>query len=678
MSDTRQTKFTAGLFKAAHKESTAGKDILFESHPATRLLFTSREALPAPYDHKLREIVLGPLDQKDAIELVSSVMKENNWEPKATDPGGTTQEIIDLVEAVNCHARALVLLAREVARHGVRSTTENLHQLMVELDQKHPGDRENSLYASVELSLSRLPAEMREQIKALGVFHGGADLGVIMYLLEVDQQSAERIAHGLVEVGLAEMMNYGHLRFDPALAPYLFGQMNETEKAQARSRWADGMQQLLNYLYEERFKNTELAAQLTLLELPNLLALLDQANDSIPQRDGIAMTPEDVIGLTSRMETLLQFLGRPQAMARVVAVREQTAQKLGGWSHARFEAEGSRIERLLDSGDLPVAHTAAQQLVQNCLNAGEQAYAGADYDIALAHILLGRVLKMGGTAEVALSPLTEAQKRFQQLADAGDTSAARMASAAITESGDCLRDLGRLEKAAAAYEEAIKLAEERGAARDVAVGKGQLGTVRMLQKNYVEALKIYAEARDIFENLGEPGSVATAWHQIGMVHKEAGQYDRAEQAYRQSLAIKVARKDRAGEASSLGELGNLYDEMGHLEEAVTFYRQAADIYVELKDLATEGRARNNIAGTLINLKRYDEARTELLRAIECNKPYGHAVHPWTRLIFCMTWSRPAATGKPQPRRGSRPWPATSPTAGPAAATTKATRKSAPR
>ena len=53
--------------------------------------------------------------------------------------------------------------------------------------------------------------------------------------------------------------------------------------------------------------------------------------------------------------------------------------------------------------------------------------------------------------------------------------------------------------------------------RDVAVSKGKLGTVRMLQQRYAEALEIYDEARDIFESLGEPGSVATTWHQIGMV-----------------------------------------------------------------------------------------------------------------------------------------------------------------
>src|SRR5205085_6014245 len=142
------------------------------------------------------------------------------------------------------------------------------------------------------------------------------------------------------------------------------------------------------------------------------------------------------------------------------------------------------------------------------------------YDIAVAHIRLGRVLSMGGEAESALAPLDEAQRYFQALADAGNTDAAGMASTAITETADCLRDLGRLDEAAAAYLEAIARDKKLDDRRGLAVNKGQLGTVRLLQGRYPEALTTYTEARLTFENLGEPRSVAVFWHQIGRVHHE--------------------------------------------------------------------------------------------------------------------------------------------------------------
>jgi tetratricopeptide (TPR) repeat protein len=68
--------------------------------------------------------------------------------------------------------------------------------------------------------------------------------------------------------------------------------------------------------------------------------------------------------------------------------------------------------------------------------------------------------------------------------------------------------------------------------------------------------------------------------------------------------------------------------MGRQEESVRFLRQAADIYVGLQDQRDEGLARRNLANMLLALGRHDEARVELLRAIECDEPYGHAAEPW--------------------------------------------------
>jgi len=116
---------------------------------------------------------------------------------------------------------------------------------------------------------------------------------------------------------------------------------------------------------------------------------------------------------------------------------------------------------------------------------------------------------------------------------------------------------------------------------------------------------------------------------MGMVHEASNNYPAAETAYRKSLGIKVQQNNKDGEANTLLQLGNLFDKMGQLEDAVTFYRQAADIYVALGDMAKEGVVRNNLADTFIKLKRYDDARQEIVRAIECKKPFGHTALPWT-------------------------------------------------
>ena len=603
----------------------------------TRLIFTSREAMPAPFDQN--HVPIGRLERQEAIELVGRVLGEGNLMPHSGDEGNSEEEIKQLVEAVNCHARGLVLLAGEVVASGVRSATGRLHELMASLQKKYPDDRERSLLASVELSLRRLPAATRQKIRPLGVFQGGGQLWAIGTVLglDIDKDEEVALARDLIGVGLAERLPYNYLRLDPALCPALLNELSEQEREKARAAWAEAMEQLTNYLYTQRVKNPQLASTLTLLELPNLLAALEHLS---PTAD-VAR----VIEMATSLEGLVAHLGRPKIMARAEKVRADAVQRLGGWSHARFQAGRAAVERLLDAGRHAEAVTSASSLLQHAEAAGESAYERAAYDVATAHFVLGRALQMSGEAERALAHLEEARKRFQTLADAGNQGALGMMSRSITEKADCLTGLGRLDEAAKAYEEAIEWEKRRDDPRQMAVNKFQLGTVRMEKEKYGEALAAYTEARQTFESLGEPRSVAAAWHQIGMVHTLARNYEAAEEAFQASLKIKVQMGDRLGEAAAtLGELGNLYYSMARLELAVRFYQQAAGIYLDLKNLANEGRTRNNLGSTLLKLERHNEARKEILRAIECDKPYGHAAEPWTTFALLRTLESAVGNG----------------------------------
>jgi len=588
---------------------------------ATRIVFTSREPLPEPFAGNVQRV--GRLDRPDAIGLVGSVLREAKLKPHKGDAGESEGEIEALVDAVGCHARSLVLLAGEVAAEGVRHATRELHQLMASLEKKHPGERERSLLASVELSLRRLPVETRRRIRPLGVFQGGGNLVSIAMVLGLDTKKAEHVAlaRELIGVGLAEDAGFGYLRFDPALAPALLGEMSDDERKAARTAWAHAMAGTIDFLYRQVLKDANLATNLTLRELPNLLAALDVLRGS----EG----PERVVDLATSMESLIAFLGRTKALEWVVQIRNEAGRHLSAWSHAAFIAAAANTDRLIEQGRHNEAVAAAMALLDRAKRVGLSAYEGADFDLAIAHFGLGRALQSGGSSQVAIAHLDEARQRFQALGDR------RMASVALSARSDCLIGIGRYDEAVKGYEEAIALAEEERDLRTLAAYKGNLATVRMLQKKYPEALKLYFEVRDTFTRLGEPGSVAIAWHQIGRTYEQAAQYEKAEESYQESLKIEVHIGNRSREAHTLGQLGNLYSGIGRHEEAVQFYAQAAEIFTQLGDLRQEGVTHSNIAPVLIQLRRYDEARREIQRAIECDKSFGHAAQPWTTFdILC--------------------------------------------
>ena len=601
----------------------------------TWLVFTSRESLPAPFEARRQRLELHRLAREDAVRLIERVLDAEGRPPSqesAYDARSRSdshllderQEAIErLVRSVSGHARTLALLAPALRSQGVEVTRRSLVELMAEMEERFPGSRERSVFASVELSLRRMSEANRERARVLGVFYGGVHLDMLRQMMEWDESEVSSLAIELVGTGLATPSPYNHLTLNAALCPYLRARLDPSEQEALTSRWIAAMLGYVGFLHHDVYQNVELASALALLELPNLFALLD-----LVERSGDS---EATVGLATSLHSLLQWLGKPRLLDRVGQARDAAAEVLGdAWSHARFEAARTRIEQQLASGRLSEALDGTQRLLEEAQEAGEQAYYGADYDLAMAINLRGQAFDAAGGAAQALPFFEDAETAFEAIANGRSLKVAEMmASVCAGRQGNCLMQLGRLDEAAAAYEERVRRAEQLADDRGTAVGRAQLGAVRLRQNRHGEALAAYAEARKRFANLNEPGTVATTWHQTGLIYQQAGQPEAAEDAYRRALAIMVRLGDVGGQAATLGQLGNLLDGLlNRPEESVVFYRQAADKYVEMGSTAREGITRSNLGSSLHKLGRLDEARREIRRAIECGSPFGHASEPW--------------------------------------------------
>lgn len=589
-----------------------------QNNKGISLLFTTRVPLPAPFDDETCEITLDALSPDDAKTLVMQVMHNTGLNPTHSEHDDTPKQVNALVETVGCHPRALVLLARELAQTGAEATAENIRQIMHQLHKRYPDQRELSLFASVEQSLRHLTPDVQKQIAGLAVFHGGGC--IFAPVLGVDRERNTFLMNELIGVGLADYVgDYGYIRLAPALPAYLATTLDATQYAEYHQRWLRETGQLLDFLYAHYFQDIQLAMELTQLDLPNLMACLQTLVTDLS-----SVQAQQVLDKATKLEQLLAKLNRPQELTQVVAWRKQAAALLNEWSHIRFENERMNAERLLEQGDIPAAYKIAQTLLQQAQQAGEQAYTNADYDLALACTLLGRVLQTAGADAEALPHLQDAQLRFEKIGD----SAARMAAVTLLDQGDCLCNLGQLEAATSVYEESIERSEKLGNIRAATIGKTQLAHVYLEQNRYADALRIYQEALAYAQQLNEPGTSAIIWHQIGMTCLEAGDYPLAEQAYRQALIIDSRQGNRSGEANALDALGVVYDRMGKTEDSIQYHQSAADIYTELNDLNGESRSRNNLAIRLSKLGRYDEARPQLQRTLECAQAFGYTAEPW--------------------------------------------------
>lgn len=593
---------------------------IMEDWTPLRLLGLGRLG-PPPFAHPWRETVLSPMDEPDAIALISRILITAGEAPPASDSGLGFRQLRSLVGLAGGHPGALYRLAYAVSSRGVGMIVTLLRPLRKELLQRHNDDPQWPLYLSFELALRRLPAEDRERVAALAFFRDGVNRIALRQTLELDASTIDTLSERLIALGLAEDQGYGHLRFDLTLSQYLHGRMTPDQRTHWRERWRAGMEHLLAFLYHQYFKDTVRTTRLLRLELPNLLNLLRDCYQH-------ATSPERTARLSGQLEQLLAHLGVPSALAEIVAARERASQALLGWSRTRYETERLRIERLRDEGSLEEALHATRQLLRQCGESGVDAYAGAAYDMARAHLQLGKLLKLAGAAEPAVRELIAARQQFQTLADAGNASAGRMAAVANAESGDCLAYLRRLQDAADAYEAAISHADPHTVNPTLAANQMQLGLVRQRQGRYGEAADLYDAARRQFESLGEPEGAAQAWRRLGLARKLNDELELALQACQQALFLCEQQRNRAGTAEVLGEIGNLHQNLNQLEETAMAYRRMAEIYAQLDDGRSEAASRNKLANVLILLRRHDEARKELYRASECCLPESPTARSW--------------------------------------------------
>lgn len=591
---------------------------LLNEAPKLRLLGLGRLGPPA-FATPWREIVLGPLDEQDAITLMSRTLTAAGEIPPAADNRQQGfQTLRELVALAGGHPGALRRLAHEISAQGVSAALAHLRTIRAELLRRQSDDLQWPLYLGVELALNRLSVAERQRLAILALVKGGIHRLALGHALELDSLATDTLCEQLIALNLAEDGGYSHLRIDPALSSYLNSQLNAEQRSEWRKRWRAAMEHLLTFLYQQYFKDNARTLRLLRLELPNLLALLRDCQQH--------PVPERTARLASQLEPLLAHLGVSAALAETVAMRERAGQALPGWSRTRFETERLRIERLRDNQSLEEAMQAARQLLRCCQEAGADAYPGASYDQARVHFELGKLLKSASAAEPAVRELTAARQGFHALAETGNPSAARMAAVADAEIGDCLTYLRRLQDAATAYEAALARADPQSATG--AADRLQLGLVYQRQGKYAAAAALYDAARRVFETLGEPEKVAQAWRRLSMAHKLGGQMEQALQAGQKSLYLYEQQRDRQGIAEILGEVAHLHQALNQLEEAVLAYRRMAEIYAQLGDGRREEASRNKLANVLIQLRRPDEARQELYRASECNPPESPTARNW--------------------------------------------------
>lgn len=599
----------------------------------TKLLFTSREVLPAPFDTD--PISIGSMAPWEAVELVRNVLLGEGVTPFAEDVDDIADDknkndrevkkLLALVESVHCHARTLSLLAPELAKSSLPKTTEQLHALMQSLEEKYPNDRERSLYAGVALSLNRLSPETRKAIRPLGVFQGVGQTKIIQGMLGLSSRDdVLHIAEELKQCGLC-INNVTYIKFHFALCSFLWNQLSNEEKNKFMYNWLVGEYALSMFLHDENFKHPKLLSAVVILDLPNLLAALVNAVDIFPA--------EVTVSWASVLSNVLQFKGKNTALEQISIIRNRLLGELENkWTHAHYLIKSGEIDHLGQFGRYVEARDVALNLLQICQIAGEDAYDGALFDLVSAHVTVARCHRQCGSPSNAIALLQEALQYNNKLKETGGRLSRQLAGI-FKEFGDCYLMLEDYDNAVGFYEQSIQEYKEEGDARGVAVSTMNIGSIHLRQNRYGEALICFNDARRMFEEMNEPASLAIIYHQTGALYRSCNELNLAEESFRESLRIKTLLENNLGIANTLSELGRLLMLQMRWDEAVTQLRRAALIYKNLNQAASCYDLQYELGILLLNLGRLADARIELMQAIECGEQIGTDAKTWEAWIL---------------------------------------------
>ena len=136
-----------------------------------------------------------------------------------------------------------------------------------------------------------------------------------------DAETIRDLGTEVIGVGLGTDMGYSNLRLDPALPSYLLRELNQADQEHLRARWAKEMVQLIGFLIHNGSRMSHSPRGVTLLELPNMLAVLAWLQETA--------FPEQVVRVALRGSPP-RHLDCPHALTQATAIRVQAAQALAG------------------------------------------------------------------------------------------------------------------------------------------------------------------------------------------------------------------------------------------------------------------------------------------------------------------------------------------------------------
>ncbi|HLY65418.1 MAG TPA: tetratricopeptide repeat protein [Chloroflexota bacterium] len=365
------------------------------------------------------------------------------------------------------------------------------------------------------------------------------------------------------------------LRFHPTLAPMLWAQVDEEERAGLGKRHREAYYKLAIYLYTEDPLNPHQARAIASREISNLLHAVHAA---------IAAGEGEAVVFVHIVTRFLSVLGLPRELATLAAQSKAAGGEIDADSW--YMAQTNRGEQLIAAGRSEDAATVFREMLRRLPET-------PSYKRAAALVFLGRCFRASARPDLAERSYRESIVMLDQL-DAAEGHS-RLHGAVLTDLADVLVDQGGYAEARELYDRSLEIARELGDLPGQGVTLAQLGNLAMLLGNMEEGMARHRAALVFFQQLQDPRAEAVAQHQLGLVFQISRQWPEAEHHYREAARIYQGLGDQSAAARSWNQLAAINMDAGNLAAAEAWYRNAIAEGRKAGQLVTTATVLNNLA-----------------------------------------------------------------------------------
>jgi signal transduction histidine kinase len=146
-----------------------------------------------------------------------------------------------------------------------------------------------------------------------------------------------------------------------------------------------------------------------------------------------------------------------------------------------------------------------------------------------------------------------------------------------------------------------------------------IGSIKMVQNEYPEALKYYQNAIRICKKTKADRLAGIAYGNMGIIYNEMKNYDLAIKHFKEALETHIKAKYPDGVASNLGNLGNVYFHKKEYDTALMYFNQALEKNIENNNKFGTAREYGNIANVYSEQKKFDASYTNHIKALSINE-----------------------------------------------------------